>query len=105
MTIFAGNEIEAMESKLIRPSEEELQNIFAASCIETTARRLGCSAREMYERMKAANLFSELIYPCYDTLHTQSHETVTDDILEALSVREKSKANNNDSLPRQHTNH
>lgn len=47
----------------------------------------------MYERMNMANLFNELIYPCYDTLHTQSYEIVTGDILEALSVREKNKAN------------
>lgn len=75
------------------PSEEELRNIFAASCVEATARKLGCTAGEMYARMKAVELFSELIYPCYDALHTQSREIVTQDIIEALSVREKKKEN------------
>lgn len=73
------------------PSEEELRNIFAASCVEATASKLGCSAREMYDRMKAVDLFGQLIYPCYDSLHTQSREIVTEDILEALSVRENHK--------------
>jgi hypothetical protein len=39
--------------------------------------------------MKRANLFNELIYPCYDTLHTQSREVITEDIIEALNIREK----------------
>ncbi|MBQ9417916.1 MAG: DUF3791 domain-containing protein [Bacteroidales bacterium] len=32
-----------------------------------------------------------MIYPCYDTLHTQSHRIVTEDILEALRRREAKK--------------
>lgn len=70
------------------PSEKQLRNIFASSCVEAAARRCQVSATEMYSRMKRVDLFETLIYPCYDTLHTQSRETVTDDILEALRVRE-----------------
>jgi len=72
-----------------KPSEDELKNIFAASCIETAARETGCTAMEMYRRMKEANLFAELIYPCYETLHTQSRSIVTEDILTALKVRQR----------------
>ena len=71
------------------PSETQLRNIFASSCVEAAARRLQISATEMYSRMKRANLFHDLIYPCYDTLHTQSRQHVTEDVLEALKVREK----------------
>ncbi|MBQ2950803.1 MAG: DUF3791 domain-containing protein [Prevotella sp.] len=71
------------------PTEEQLRNIFACSCVESAARRLGISPTEMYSRMKRVNLFNELIYPCYDTLHTQSRETITEDIIEALEIREK----------------
>jgi hypothetical protein len=71
------------------PTEEQLRNIFACSCVESVARRLGVSPTEMYSRMKRANLFNELIYPCYDTLHTQSREVITEDIIEALNIREK----------------
>lgn len=73
------------------PTEEQLRNIFAASCVEAAATRLGYSASEMYRRMKAVDLFDEFIYPCYDTLHTQSRECVTDDIIEALTIRESKK--------------
>ncbi len=39
--------------------------------------------------MKDVDLFHDFIYPCYDTLHTQSREIVTQDVLEALYQREK----------------
>ena len=71
------------------PTEEELRNIFAASCVEAAARETGCTAAEMYRQMKEANLFAELIYPCYETLHTQSRRIVTEDILTALRTRQK----------------
>ena len=74
------------------PTEEELRNIFAASCVEAAARETGCTAAEMYRQMKEANLFAELIYPCYETLHTQSRRIVTEDILNALRTRQKRTA-------------
>ena len=73
------------------PSHDELRNIFAASCVESVAEAEGLSPEEIYARMKAANLFAELIYPCYDTLHTQSRRIVTEDVLEALRRREAKK--------------
>lgn len=72
-------------------SEAELRNIFAASCVESAADHEGISAAEMFGRMEAVNLLSELIYPCYETLHTQSRQIVTEDILEALHRRETKK--------------
>lgn len=72
-----------------KPTEEELWNIFAASCIEATAREVGCSAMEMYRQMKEVNLFAELIYPCYEALHTQSRAIVTEDVLTALRIRQR----------------
>lgn len=71
------------------PTETQLRNIFASSCVETTARRMNISPSDMYQRMKRVELFRDLIYPCYETLHTQSHDVVTDDIIEALNVRER----------------
>lgn len=76
-----------------RPSEEQLRNVFASSCVEASARRLDIPASEMYRRMKRVELFRDLIYPCYDTLHTQSREVVTEDVLEALKVREQKLGN------------
>lgn len=83
------------EDKSIRQmpafTKEVLQNIFSASCVEAAAEAENVSSADMYERMKAVNLFSELIYPCYETLHTQSRRIVTEDILEALYRREAKK--------------
>ena len=71
------------------PSNIELRNIFASSCVEAVARRLQTPATDMYRRMKQVELFRDLIYPCYDSLHTQSREIVTEDVIEALKVREQ----------------
>lgn len=71
------------------PSDEQLRNIFASSCVEAAARKMQIPAVEMYRRMKAVDLFHTFIYPCYSTLHTQSREIVTEDVLEALRVREE----------------
>ena len=69
--------------------ETQLRNVFASSCVESVARRLQVPATDVYDRMKRVELFRDLIYPCYDTLHTQSREIITEDILEALRVREE----------------
>lgn len=70
-------------------TEEELKTIFAASCIESAANAVGCSAKEMYCRMKRVDLIDKYILKFYDTLHTQSREYVTDDVLQTLSIWEK----------------
>ena len=74
------------------PSKSELINIFASSCVEAAARKMNVSAAEMYQRMKAVDLFKQFIFPCYEALHTQSREIVTEDVLEALKIRETRKA-------------
>lgn len=77
------------ENGIPYPDSTELRNIFAASCIESAAIAENTSAEEMYRRMQSVNLFSEFIYPCYESLHTQSRAIVTEDVLEALHNREK----------------
>jgi len=71
---------------------EELRNIFASSCVEAAARELGCSTGEMYRQMKAVELVKDFIYPCYRTLHTQSRQIVTEDVLAALRIRQERMA-------------
>lgn len=74
------------------PSKAELLNIFVSSCVEAAARKANTSTTEMYRRMKAVDLFDQFIYPCYESLHTQSREIVTEDVLKALEIRETPKA-------------
>ena len=67
---------------------EEIQNIFASSCIEAAARKLGCSTGEMYRRMKRVGFIAGFILPGYEALHTQSRDHVTEDVIGALQVWE-----------------
>ncbi len=63
--------------------------IFAASCVEAAARKVGCSTSEMYRRMKRVGLIHGFIIPGYEALHSQSREHVTEDVLGALSIWEQ----------------
>lgn len=76
---------------LIPQTEDELRTIFVASCIESAANALDIPASEMHKRMQRVGLIENYIWRCYDTLHTQSREYVTSDILEALENWEKNK--------------
>ena len=73
-------------------TEDELKTTFVASCVESVANALGISAGEVYRRMQRVGLVENYIWRCYDTLHTQSREYVTEDVLEALEIWEKKKA-------------
>lgn len=66
-------------------SDDEIKMGFVASCIESAAERVGCRYDEMLDRMEAVNLLDKYIYPCYDALHTESRENLTDDIIATLN--------------------
>lgn len=74
-----------------RPTEQERVIIFVSSCIESVAERLGCKATEVYRRMERVGLIHDYIIPYYDTIHTESRENVTSDIVETLEFWEKKK--------------
>jgi hypothetical protein len=74
-----------------RPTEQERIITFVSSCIESVAERLGCKASEVYRRMERVGLIHVYIIPFYDTIHTESRENVTADIIETLEYWEKQK--------------
>lgn len=74
---------------LVELSEAEIKMIFVASCIESTARKLGISYLEMYTRMERYDMIDNYIRPCYEVLHSESREQVTNNIIEYLNSREK----------------
>lgn len=78
--------------EMISLSDEELQNIFASSCVESLAKALGVSTTEAYQRMNKVDMIDNFIYPCYDSLHTESREHVTEDLLDYLYTWEKKKS-------------
>jgi hypothetical protein len=55
--------------------------IFVSSGIETVAQELHISTTEAYKRMKDIHFIDGFIISCYDALHTQSREYVTELLL------------------------
>ena len=66
----------------------ESKMIFASSCVESAARQRNISTSEMYLRMKRVGLIDGFILKCYEGLHTQSRQHVTEDVLGALDIWE-----------------
>lgn len=57
---------------------------FAVMAIESGARKLGISSKEMHNRLRKQGLIRNRLFKRYDTLHTQSLDWVADDISETL---------------------
>ena len=72
--------------------KQESRMIFASSCVESAARQRNISTTEMYQRMKKVGLIDGFILKCYEGLHTQSRQHVTEDVLGALDIWEAKKA-------------
>lgn len=76
--------------KQIRLPLDELKLAFAASCVEGIARKTGKHYSEVYERMSKVGAIENYILKNYDTLHTESHEYVLEDVEEYIQNRERS---------------
>ncbi|MBQ9636753.1 MAG: DUF3791 domain-containing protein [Prevotella sp.] len=74
-----------------RPTEQERTLTFVCSCIESAAVSLGISSSEVFRRMNKVGLIHDYLIPCYDTLHTESRENVTRDVVETLLLWEEKK--------------
>lgn len=57
---------------------------FAVMAIESGARRLGISGKEMYDRLNRQDLIDKRLFKRYEDLHTQSLDWVAEDISETL---------------------
>lgn len=68
----------------IRPSNDEIVMGFVASCIEDVADRLNLPYIDVFERMDNVGLIDKYIYPCYETLHTESRENLTTSLIDTL---------------------
>ncbi len=74
-----------MQEKYIVPSKDEIEMAFVASCIEDVANRLNVPYIEVFDRMEKVNMIDQYIYPCYETLHTESRENLTSSLIETLN--------------------
>lgn len=80
-----------IEAYKYKPSAEECKAIFVASCIETTAKATGMTPEAMYQRMVRIGLIKDYILPCYNVLHAESRQSITEDILKTIEIWEKKK--------------
>lgn len=80
-----------MSTKPAPKREKEAIMIFASSCVESAARAENVPSSEMYKRMKRVGLIEGFIIKCYEGLHTQSRQHVTEDVLGALTIWEAKK--------------
>ena len=57
---------------------------FSVMAIESGARKLGISGKEMHDRLSKQGLIKNRLIKRYEELHTQSLDWVADDICETL---------------------
>ncbi len=71
-------------SDIMTQRDIEDRMIFAASCIESVARKWNLPPDEIYRRMKRVNLIEGYILKHYETIHAESRENITEDIAGCL---------------------
>lgn len=60
------------------------QTQFITLAIGATAKKMGISPTELYNRLKRHGLVRRLLIDCYDTLHTESIDGLVWNVQEAL---------------------
>ena len=58
---------------------------FVATSIETTARFLGVSYKEVYSRMNRVGMIDNYILPNYEPLHSESRDVLAQRMVECLN--------------------
>ena len=69
---------------VIKMPKTQIVMAFVATCIETTARFLNVSYKEIFTRMKKVGMIENYIFKNYETLHTQSREYIAENMVECL---------------------
>lgn len=60
---------------------------FITYCIGNLSRRLGLSARDVYQRLKSSGILMDYIVPCYDVLHTFGKEYLMEDLTDYMKEK------------------
>ena len=76
---------------IVEISRTQVIMTFISTCVETTARSLNTSYREVYQRMKRVGLIERFILPNYETLHSESRENLAGVLVECLNSWENKK--------------
>lgn len=75
--------------QLIDIPKTQIVMAFVATCIESTARLLNVSYKDVYQRMKRVRMIENYIIPNYELLHSESRENLAAGIVECLKNREE----------------
>lgn len=75
--------------KRIVHTPEEIKMGFLAECVEGLADVLGCKYTEAFNRLETADMTQNYILQYYDTLHTESFETIMEGLEKLLLKREQ----------------
>lgn len=70
---------------MVEISKTQVLMTFVATCVETTARALNTSYKEVYQRMKRVGLIERFILPHYETLHSESRENLAGVLVECMN--------------------
>ena len=70
---------------VVEISRTQVIMTFIATCVETTARALNTSYKEVYQRMKRVGLIELFILPHYETLHSESRDNLAEIMVECLN--------------------
>ena len=75
----------------IKISKEQIIMAFVATCIETTARYLNVSYKQVYRRMEKVGMIDNFIIPNYEPLHSESRDVLAERLVECLNKWEEQK--------------
>lgn len=70
---------------VVEISRTQVIMTFVATCVETTARLLNTSYKEVYQRMKRVGLIERFILPHHETLCTESRDNLAEVMVEYLN--------------------
>ena len=76
---------------IVEISGTQVMMTFVTTCVETTARLLNTSYKEVYQRMKRVGLIERFILPHYEMLHSESRENIADVLVECMNNWENGK--------------
>ncbi len=60
---------------------------FTVFCVENVAEKTGLTAPQVFNALNDSGLLQEYLIPAYESLHTQSKDYITDEIVAVMRER------------------
>lgn len=81
-----------MVKEVTKSREPSEQLLFSVIAIESAAKKYDENPSNLADRLEKQGLIDGRLWKHYDLLHTQSRDFVADDLMEALTYRERKAA-------------